>query len=189
MCAETTPSILLLRPNNSVQRFHTASVRLGHVGDLPLLPLHPWERTSSASLISSEKCQNRKSARPRIYSTAKRASHPGQLGWNWSVLFENRINRWLGKMRCYCRCAEAQGTNASQRGAEEQEGRPASRQLVEERLCLFQVRGFEPLGEPAVYWREDIDGLVAFVVFGHYSGQRCGGTEFEKSSSCQARRL
>ena len=26
---------------------------------------------------------------------------------DWSMLFENLINRWIGKMRCYCRCAEA----------------------------------------------------------------------------------
>ena len=117
-----------------------------------------------------------------VFIQQRSASHPGQLGSNWSVLFENLINRWLGKNALLLPMRRGEETNASQRGAEEQEGRFASRQLVEERLCLFQVRGFEPLGEPAVNWREDIDGLVAFVVFGHYSGQRCGGTEFEKSS-------
>jgi hypothetical protein len=41
-------------------------VRLGHLGDLPLRPLHPWERTSSASLTSSEKCHKRSS--PSVWS-------------------------------------------------------------------------------------------------------------------------
>jgi hypothetical protein len=51
-----------------------------------------------------------------------------------------------------------------------------------QRPCLFAGA----LGETVVNWREDIDGLV-FIVFGHYPGQRCGGTEFEKSSSLSVR--
>ena len=38
-------------------------------------------------------------------------------------------------------------------------------------------------------WCEDLDSFMAFVVFGQNPGQDHGGTQFEKSSSCLARRL
>ena len=61
-CLSAHPAVDPRQRDEVIQHYSRRSplrVRLGHLGDLPLRPLHPWERTSSASLISSEKCHKR----------------------------------------------------------------------------------------------------------------------------------
>jgi hypothetical protein len=75
MYAETTPSILLLRPNNSVQRFHTASVRLGSDSQSASCLLSPWKRTHLRAQVTSAWCQLRTSDKgPRLQPLAPQRS-------------------------------------------------------------------------------------------------------------------
>jgi hypothetical protein len=56
-----------------------------------------------------------------------------------------------------------------------------SLQFVEQCLCLLQVGGVEPLGEPAVDWCEEVVGLVPLALLGPESGEGGGGAEFQRA--------
>src|SRR5271166_4846800 len=56
----------------------------------------------------------------------------------------------------------------------------SSREFVEQRLCLFQVGGFEPLSEPAVERREQCVRFVAAPVVAAKPGEAGRGAQFEQ---------
>jgi hypothetical protein len=55
--------------------------------------------------------------------------------------------------------------------------------LVEQRLSLLQIGHAEPLGEPAVDWREERVCLSALTFVAAMPGEAGGGAQFEKSGS------
>ena len=62
---------------------------------------------------------------------------------------------------------------------------PRSRQLVQQRLRLFQISGIEPLGEPAVDWGEEAAALSGSLKAMHSKFRLCLGVT---GTSCPAGR-
>src|SRR6202048_12590 len=56
----------------------------------------------------------------------------------------------------------------------------SSRQLVEQRLCLFQVGGVEAFGEPAVDRPEEVAGFGAPALLAPEAGEIAGGAQFQR---------
>ena len=57
-----------------------------------------------------------------------------------------------------------------------------SRQLVEQRLCLFQVLCVEAFGEPTVYGREKVAGLCPAALVAAELGEAHSGAQFPELS-------
>src|SRR5262249_34010428 len=53
-----------------------------------------------------------------------------------------------------------------------------SRQLVEQRLCFFQIGGVEALGEPAIHRGEQVAGFSTTALVAAEPGEAHGGAQF-----------
>src|SRR5262249_17473556 len=54
----------------------------------------------------------------------------------------------------------------------------ALRQCLQQCLCLLQISGVKPLGEPGIDWCQEVMGFLAFPLLLPESSQAGGGTEF-----------
>ena len=54
-----------------------------------------------------------------------------------------------------------------------------SRQLLQQCLRVLEVSGVKPLGEPAVDWRQEVIGFLAFALLLPEPSEAGGSTEFQ----------
>ena len=56
---------------------------------------------------------------------------------------------------------------------------PFSAKLLQERLRILQIGGFEPFGEPAVDWRKQVVGVAPLAPVGPKPGEIARGAKLE----------
>jgi hypothetical protein len=61
------------------------------------------------------------------------------------------------------------------------------RQIVQQRLCRFEISGREPFGKPVVDWLEECRRIGGTAAIAQQPGKACGGTQFQGQSTLPPR--